>query len=233
MVDPWPVRAGDRNIAYNGERCGAVERYRTGQRHPPVNAHQHIGGLAAASAAATNNSAGRASDQRQPAAPREVSRERAHANRPSRDASTQSWCVLPPTPAFEQPVRATFGASGADRAARRVRRACRATTTSSISSGATVVVIDLDAGQPDEMAALDAADGAARRLAAGDRRDPGVRRERGAHAAADAGRRFPGEAGAAARSGARLRARRAGPAATRRRPRRRSTPSCPRSAAPA
>lgn len=30
MVDPWPVRAGDRNIAFDGERmAGAAERYRT------------------------------------------------------------------------------------------------------------------------------------------------------------------------------------------------------------
>ncbi len=37
-----------------------------------------------------------------------------------------------------------------------------------------------------------------------------LRRERGAHAAADAGRRFPGEAGVAGRTGAHLRARRQG-----------------------
>ena len=41
---------------------------------------------------------------------------------------------------------------------------------------------------------------------------PDFRRERRPHAAADAGRRFPGEAGGAGRSGARLRARRQGPA---------------------
>ena len=30
MVDPWPPRAGDRNIAFNGERMqAAAERYRT------------------------------------------------------------------------------------------------------------------------------------------------------------------------------------------------------------
>ena len=35
MVDPWPVRAGDRNIAHNGERMqGAAERYRTNQVTP-------------------------------------------------------------------------------------------------------------------------------------------------------------------------------------------------------
>lgn len=29
-VDPWPIYAGDRNIAYNGQRMqAAVERYRT------------------------------------------------------------------------------------------------------------------------------------------------------------------------------------------------------------
>lgn len=30
MVDPWPVRAGDRNIPHDGERmAAAAERYRT------------------------------------------------------------------------------------------------------------------------------------------------------------------------------------------------------------
>ena len=30
MADPWPVRAGDRNIPHDGERmAAAVERYRT------------------------------------------------------------------------------------------------------------------------------------------------------------------------------------------------------------
>ena len=30
MVDPWPARAGDRNIAFDGERAAlAAERYRT------------------------------------------------------------------------------------------------------------------------------------------------------------------------------------------------------------
>ncbi len=36
MVDPWPPRAGDRNIAFNGERAAmAAERYRTDQVKPP------------------------------------------------------------------------------------------------------------------------------------------------------------------------------------------------------
>ena len=35
MVDPWPVRAGDRNIAFDGERMqGAAERYRTNKVTP-------------------------------------------------------------------------------------------------------------------------------------------------------------------------------------------------------
>jgi hypothetical protein len=36
MVDPWPARAGDRNIAFNGERAAmAAERYRTDTVKPP------------------------------------------------------------------------------------------------------------------------------------------------------------------------------------------------------
>src|SRR5215212_2430271 len=36
MVDPWPIRAGDRNIMHDGERmASAAERYRTGKVIPP------------------------------------------------------------------------------------------------------------------------------------------------------------------------------------------------------
>ena len=39
MVDPWPVYVGDKNIAFNGQRMqAAVERYRYGKIIPPVNA---------------------------------------------------------------------------------------------------------------------------------------------------------------------------------------------------
>jgi len=35
MVDPWPVRAGDRNITFDGERMAdAAERYRTNKVTP-------------------------------------------------------------------------------------------------------------------------------------------------------------------------------------------------------
>jgi hypothetical protein len=37
MVDPWPARAGDRNIAFDGERMAdAAERYRTNKVTPLV-----------------------------------------------------------------------------------------------------------------------------------------------------------------------------------------------------
>jgi hypothetical protein len=36
MVDPWPARAGDRNIAFDGERmAAAAERYRTDKVKSP------------------------------------------------------------------------------------------------------------------------------------------------------------------------------------------------------
>jgi hypothetical protein len=35
IIDPWPARAGDRNISYDGERMqAAAERYRTGKTTP-------------------------------------------------------------------------------------------------------------------------------------------------------------------------------------------------------
>jgi len=37
MIDPWPLRAGDRNIAFDGERmAAAAERYRTDKVKPPA-----------------------------------------------------------------------------------------------------------------------------------------------------------------------------------------------------
>jgi hypothetical protein len=37
MVDPWPRRSGERNIAFNGEKMqSAVERYRTNRATPPI-----------------------------------------------------------------------------------------------------------------------------------------------------------------------------------------------------
>ena len=39
MVDPWPVRAGDRNIMHDGERMAtAAERYRTDKVKPLMGA---------------------------------------------------------------------------------------------------------------------------------------------------------------------------------------------------
>ena len=36
MVDPWPPRAGDRDIGFDGERmAAAAERYRTNKVTPP------------------------------------------------------------------------------------------------------------------------------------------------------------------------------------------------------
>ena len=140
--------------------------------------------------------------------------------------------VLTADPAFEQQVRATFGASAqielrvvsGTLAERRgaVRRRRRDRRRSSISTPAS----RRDAG-------AGAADGAHRRLAAGGGGHAELRRRGGAQPAADAGRGFPGEAGAAGRAGAHLRARRASARRAGDRPRRRSTPSCRRSAAPA
>jgi hypothetical protein len=39
MVDPWPARAGDRNITHDGERmAAAAERYRTNKVTPLASA---------------------------------------------------------------------------------------------------------------------------------------------------------------------------------------------------
>lgn len=37
MIDPWPPRSGDKNIAFNGQKMqSAVERYRTDVVTPPI-----------------------------------------------------------------------------------------------------------------------------------------------------------------------------------------------------
>jgi hypothetical protein len=37
MVDPWPANAGNKNIAFNGQKMqSAIERYRTNRVIPPV-----------------------------------------------------------------------------------------------------------------------------------------------------------------------------------------------------
>ena len=134
---------------------------------------------------------------------------------------------------FERSARETFGASSAIELAVTAGQLAEHCETLDVAD-ATVVVVDLDASAAGRDGRARQADEPHRRAAAGRRGDPDIRRRRRAHAAADAGRRFPGQAGAAGRSGARLRARRQGPDRSQRsRPRRRSTRSCRRSAAPA
>ena len=89
--------------------------------------------------------------------------------------------VLTADPRSSEQARATFGAS--EQIELRVGVGHAAAVDDSFEvEGATVVVIDLDASLAEEMQALRAPDGAHRRLAAGRRRHPGLRRERGARA---------------------------------------------------
>ena len=130
--------------------------------------------------------------------------------RPNNAASKTQVVVLTADAGFEEQARATFGASeqielrlvsGTLAGARATISTSRAPPSpSSISTPATA---GRDAGAR-------AADGAHRYLAAGRRRHAGFRRERRAHAVADARGRFPGEAGLPGRAGADLRARRQG-----------------------
>ena len=121
----------------------------------------------------------------------------------------RAWSVLTADPAFEQLVRSTFGASGADRAARRRRHARAAAANARRRRRHRRRHRSRRQPRRGDRGAA-AADAPHRRLAAGGRGDAELRRRRGAAAAADAGRRFPGQAGAAGRAGAHLRARRAG-----------------------
>src|SRR4029079_3849685 len=61
--------------------------------------------------------------------------------------------VLTADPAFEQSMSSTFGASGAIEL--RVISGTVASVEGFDTEGITVVIIDLDAGQPEEMAALE------------------------------------------------------------------------------
>jgi pilus assembly protein CpaE len=71
----------------------------------------------------------------------------------SSNASNTVVAVLTADPAFEQSVSATFGASGAIEL--RVARGTVASVDNFATEGVTVVVIDLDAARPEEMAALE------------------------------------------------------------------------------
>ena len=52
MVDPWPARAGDRNIAHDGERmAAAAERYRTNKVTPLVDRGDLVGAVRAGAGA--------------------------------------------------------------------------------------------------------------------------------------------------------------------------------------
>ncbi len=71
----------------------------------------------------------------------------------SSNASNTVVAVLTADPAFEQSVSATFGASGAIEL--RVVRGTIASVDNFVTEGVTVVVVDLDATRPEEMAALE------------------------------------------------------------------------------
>src|SRR5712671_8138909 len=71
----------------------------------------------------------------------------------SSNASNTVVAVLTADPAFEQSVSATFGASGAIEL--RLVRGTVASVDNFATEGATVVVVDLDAARPEEMAALE------------------------------------------------------------------------------
>ena len=71
----------------------------------------------------------------------------------SSNASNTVVAVLTADPAFEQSVSATFGASGAIEL--RVVRGTIASVDNFATEGVTVVVVDLDAARPEEMAALE------------------------------------------------------------------------------
>ena len=69
------------------------------------------------------------------------------------NASNTVVAVLTADPAFEQSVSATFGASGAIEL--RIVSGTTASIDTFATEGVTVVVVDLDTNQPDEMAALE------------------------------------------------------------------------------
>src|SRR5664280_2297676 len=110
---------------------------------------------------------------------------------PSPNSNRTRVVVLTADAEFDRSVRATFGASSAIELTMVSGRIAERSDKLDVEN-ATVVVVDLDAGSDEEMAAL------ARllaRVAAGGRGDAELRRKRRPHAVADADRRLPGEAG--------------------------------------
>ena len=208
MVDPWPRDSANRDIAFNGAKMEtAIERYRTNKVIPPR--------AAPAPPAPTR---------------RRPWRQNNMAGRPDRDpaggageiAGSLTSCVSAVAPAqTARKVVVLTADEEFNRSARDVWRLTRDRTQHGVGP-------DRRSGRRargrrrhrrggrsrcrSRRRDADAvpADGARRRLAAGDRGHAGLRRERRPHAAADAHRRLPGEAGGADRSGARLRPRRQG-----------------------
>ena len=163
MIDPWSRASGNRNIAFNGEKMQtAAERYRTGRVIPPVNAttssvayHAGAAGGAVRRPTARRRRRRAAASPEQRATVRDMKRSTNATNRTGVVVFTMDF-------AFEQLVQATFKASA------QIDLQVIATTVAEAGDafdpkGATVVIIDLDAGREDEMQALE-------RLMARDRR---------------------------------------------------------------
>ena len=218
IVDPWPAYSGNKNIAFNGQKMQtAVERYRTGKviqpdgpadvtdstsRRPERHAGQRVEYSArraqrtvrhaGAMIARTRNASLKACVSAQSTAPR---------------VQTKVVVLTADQVVRGSASRSTFGASaqiGLD-----VVKGRLAGERHNIDvAGATVIVADVDAADESELQALERPDAADRQLAAGGRRHADFRCGRRAPPHADACRRFSGEAGAAGRTGADLRARR-------------------------
>ena len=157
MVDPWPRDSADNNIAFNGEKMEtAVERYRTDRVIQPQR-HRHLGAAISRRSTSPNNTTPVGPTRDPVGGAGEISGiDRPYAYRPQPQSRFEPY---PRRGAHRRRRVRPFRA-------RHLRRQSSAIDLAMVTgriaehgdtldvAGATVVVVDLDAGRDDEMEAL-------------------------------------------------------------------------------
>ena len=177
MVDPWPATARQQQHRFQRPSDGKRRRALSHQPRHPAGRHRHLGDLFAGSRRAGQHDAARPDGDAAGGAG-EVGGRCACVLAAAPIRAGPAWWWSPPTPNSSAPCARPSAPRSAIDARPRCRAASPNRPTRSTLQDATVVVVDLDAGRADEMAALARPDGARRRLAAGDRGDAELRRRR-------------------------------------------------------
>ena len=154
MVDPWPRDSANRNIAYNGDEDAKRRRALSHQQgHPAARHRHHPQPTSTAAPRRQQHGAGRTDRGRRRRRNNRNRSTHAHRPQPSPSSNRTRVVVLTADAEFDRSARATFGASSAIDLTVVPGRIAEQGDTLDVD-GATVVVVDLDAGRADEMQAL-------------------------------------------------------------------------------